>query len=371
MDKVDCIVAGAGVVGLAVARAIAASGREVIVLEAGKVIGDWTSSRNSEVIHAGIYYPAGSLKAQLCVTGKEMLYEYCETRNVDYHRLGKLIVAASADQTASLDAIVTKAYANGVDDLRLLDAAQINALEPKLRGSAAILSPSTGIIDSHGLMVALQGEIEDNGGAIAFESPLETAQANSGGFVVQIGGDNGDYRIRTDWLVNAAGLTAPNVARRIEGLDPARVPQAYYAKGNYFALSGVRAPFTHLIYPVPEAHGLGVHLTLDLAGHARFGPDVEWVPGIDYDVDPRRADSFYSAIREYWPQLPDGALVPAYSGIRPKITGSDAAAADFVIESEANHRVHGLVNLFGIESPGLTASLAIGQRVRDLLKAYS
>jgi L-2-hydroxyglutarate oxidase LhgO len=368
MDRVDCIVVGAGVIGLAVAAAMARVGKEVIVLEAGAAIGEVTSSRNSEVIHAGIYYPAGSLKAQLCVRGKQLLYSYCAARQIAHRRIGKLIVAPSADQTGDLERIIVRAAANGVDDLRLLTRSEIAAAEPCLRYGAAVHSPSTGIVDSHGLMVALQGELEDHGGAVAFHAPLEAASAGNG-FSLRIGGEQNGYTIAADMLINAAGLSAPDVARRIEGAPPALIPQARYAKGNYFALSGVRAPFTHLIYPLPEVHGLGVHLTLDLAGQARFGPDVEWIDGIDYAVDPRRANAFYAAIRAYWPDLPDGALVPAYSGIRPKITDANTTDADFVIQDEAEHGVPGLVNLFGIESPGLTASLAIADHVRAVLTA--
>jgi L-2-hydroxyglutarate oxidase LhgO len=368
MDRVDCIVVGAGMIGLAVAAAMAHAGKDVIVLEAGGVIGDWTSSRNSEVIHAGIYYPTGSLKAELCVRGKHMLYEYCVTHQIAHRRIGKLIVAPSAEQTGELERTIAKAAANGADDLRLLTTAEIKASEPDLRCGAAVYSPSTGIIDSHGLMVALRGELEDHGGAVAFHAPLESAEVKDG-FLLRIGGEHGGYEIASEMLVNAAGLAAPHVAQRIAGMAPALVPEALYAKGNYFALSGVRAPFRHLIYPLPEAHGLGVHLTFDLAGQARFGPDVEWVDRIGYDIDPARAASFYAAIRAYWPGLPNGALVPAYSGIRPKITGPDALAADFMIQGEGEHGIRGLVNLFGIESPGLTASLAIAQRVRELLTA--
>lgn len=368
MDRVDCIIVGAGVVGLAVAAAMARAGRETIVLEAGGVIGDWTSSRNSEVIHAGIYYPNESLKAALCVRGKHLLYDYCATRGIAHQRLGKLIVAPTAAQATALERTIANAAGNDVGDLRLLSPTEIRAMEPELACGAALWSPSTGIIDSHGLMVALQGELEDHGGAVAFHAPLEAAEAGDG-FTVQIGGEQGGYRIAADMLINSAGLAAPAVAARIAGLAPQHVPKARYAKGNYFALSGVRAPFRHLIYPLPEAHGLGVHLTLDLAGQARFGPDVEWVDRVDYAVDPARAEGFYAAIRSYWPGLPDGALVPAYSGIGPKIVAADAAAADFVIQGEATHGVRGLVNLFGIESPGLTASLAIAEQVRAMLAA--
>lgn len=368
MDSVECIVVGAGVVGLAIARSLARSGREVIVLEAADAFGTETSSRNSEVIHAGIYYPKDSLKATLCVKGKQMLYAYCAAHHVACNRLGKLIVASSDEQLAALDQVVARAVDNGVDDLRLIDRKSLAALEPDLRGTAALLSPSTGIVDSHGLMLALVGELEDHGGAIAYCTRLDSVAVKDG-FVVGIAGAGGDeiYTMKCGMLVNAAGLGAMSVAARIDGMPRAVIPRLSLAKGNYFALSGTRAPFRHLIYPVPEAHGLGVHLTLDLAGQARFGPDVEWIDEIDYGVEPRRGDAFCAAIRKYWPDLPDGALVPAYSGIRPKIVGPNAPAADFVIQSEAQHGIRGLINLFGIESPGLTSSLAIAEHVQGLL----
>lgn len=364
MDEFDCAVIGAGVVGLAVARALAFQGREVIVLEAEGAIGTGTSSRNSEVIHAGIYYPQGSLKARLCVEGKQMLYDYAGQRGLPHRRCGKLIVATSQAQVGQLDAIMAKARANGVDDLVLLTREQARAMEPQLECHAALHSPSTGIVDSHALMLSLQGDLENAGGTVALKSGVERAEC-VGGAVVLSAQDGTELRCRT--VVNAAGLAAPALARRFQGLSANAVPSAYFAKGNYFTLAG-RAPFSRLIYPVPEPAGLGVHLTLDLGGQAKFGPDVQWVASPDdLVVDPARGDGFYAEVRKYWPALPDGALIPGYAGIRPKISGPDEAAADFRIEGPASHGVPGLVNLFGIESPGLTSSLAIGRHVAELL----
>lgn len=364
MERVDTVVIGAGVVGLAVARALALAGREVLVLEAETQIGSGTSSRNSEVIHAGIYYPRDSLKARLCVRGKALLYAYCAERGVAHQRCGKLIVATSEDQVADLDALTEKARANGVDDLQRLSAAQAIELEPALRCHAAVLSPSTGIIDSHGLMLALQGDLENAGGIVAVASGVAGARCVAGG--IELHAHDGTELLASR-VVNAAGLTAPWLARRFEGLPAARLPQAYFAKGSYFTLSG-RSPFTRLIYPVPEAAGLGVHLTVDLGGQAKFGPDVQWVSSPDdLEVDPGRGDAFYAEVRKYWPALPDGALQPGYAGIRPKISGPAEASADFMIQGPAEHGIAGLVNLFGIESPGLTSCLAIGEAVADLL----
>ena len=368
METVDCVVIGAGVVGLAVARALALQGREVMVLEAAASIGTGTSSRNSEVIHAGIYYPAGSLKARLCVQGKAMLYAYCAERGIGHRRCGKLIVATSVAQVAQLEGIVAKAAANGVPDLTLLTRDQARALEPALECVAAVQSPSTGIVDSHGFMLALQGDLEHAGGMVAFHSELNRAVVpvnRTSGAIVLIADDGTE--LAAGCVVNAAGLTAPLLAQRFEGLDPRHVPTAHFAKGNYFMLAG-RSPFTRLIYPVPEAAGLGVHLTLDLGGQAKFGPDVQWVNAPDdLVVDPARGDVFYAEVRKYWPQLADGALVAGYAGIRPKVSGPGEPAADFLIQGPADHGVQGLVNLFGIESPGLTSSLAIADYVVKVL----
>ncbi len=362
METLDTVVVGAGVVGLAVARALALEGRDVTILEAEAAIGTQTSSRNSEVIHAGLYYPEGSLKARACVRGRNLLYAYCEAHGVVHRRCGKLLVASQPGQRPQLDAIRAHARAGGVADLAPLTRAQALALEPELSCVAALHSPSTGIIDSHALMLAYLGDAQAHGAVLALRSPLERAALRGDGTIELVVGGAEPMRVATRCLVNSAGFRAPSVARRIEGYPAELAPPELYAKGNYFALAR-RAPFSRLVYPVPEPGGLGVHLTLDLAGQARFGPDVEWVERVDYEVDPRRADRFYSAIRQYWPALPDGALVPAYSGIRPKTAGPGAPAQDFVIEGPRVHGVPGLVNLFGIESPGLTASLALADEV--------
>ncbi|MCQ6255429.1 NAD(P)/FAD-dependent oxidoreductase [Pseudomonas sp. Q11] len=362
---IECVVVGAGVVGLAVAREMAQAGHEVLLIEAGEAIGMGTSSRNSEVIHAGIYYPPGSLKAQLCVEGRQRLYAYCESHGVATHRLGKLIVATDQVQVQGLKALLERGLKNGVDDLRLLDQKQALALEPALACVAALYSPSTGIVDAHALMLALQGDAEAAGADIVFHTPMLSAQTIAGGFLLHLGG-TAQMSVSCRQLINAAGLQAPALARRIEGLAPHSVPHAYLCKGNYFSLTG-RAPFRHLIYPAPEAAGLGIHMTLDLAGQARFGPDTEWLEREDYRVDPARAEAFYPAIRNYWPGLPDQSLQPGYSGIRPKISGPNEPAQDFLISSAAEHQVPGLINLFGIESPGLTSCLALAGRVRQLI----
>lgn len=364
MDEIDCAVIGAGVVGLAAGRALALAGREVLVLEAEGAIGTGTSSRNSEVIHAGIYYPQGSLKATLCVEGKHLLYDYAAQRGVPHRRCGKFIVATSPEQADQLEAIRAKAAANGVDDLVLLTAQQAIGLEPQLHCVAALNSPSTGIVDSHALMLSLLGDLENAGGMLALKSPIARAECESDAIVL-IAQDGTALRCRS--VVNAAGLGAPALARRFEGLSSAAVPKEHFAKGNYFTLSG-RAPFGRLVYPVPEPGGLGVHLTIDLGDQAKFGPDVQWVASADdLVVDPARGDAFYAEVRKYWPALPDGALIPGYAGMRPKISGPGEPAADFVIDGPASHGVPGLVNLFGIESPGLTSSLAIGRHVAQLL----
>ncbi|MFC5429369.1 NAD(P)/FAD-dependent oxidoreductase [Paraburkholderia denitrificans] len=367
MDQIDCVVIGAGVVGLAVARALAARGREVIVLEAAGAIGTGISSRNSEVIHAGLYYPRGSLKATLCVRGREMLYEYCAAHHVEHARCGKLLVATAPNQIPQLEAILARGKENGVFDLTRISGSEALALEPALECIAAVYSPQTGIVDSHQLMLALQGDAERDGAVIALQSPVESIDAAPNGFVVRVGGES-PTEVRAACVINSAGLQATALARRIRGLDARHIPPLYLARGNYFGVSG-RVPFSRLIYPMPNEAGLGVHLTLDMGGQARFGPDVEWIDAIDYDVNPQRANTFYAQIRHYWPALPDGALQPAYAGIRPKLSGPGEAAADFMIQGAAAHGVRGLVNLFGIESPGLTASLAIAQRVCELADA--
>jgi L-2-hydroxyglutarate oxidase LhgO len=364
-DRVGCVVAGAGVVGLAVARALAVRGHDVVVLEAAGAIGTGTSARNSEVIHAGLYYAPGSWRARLCVAGRRALYAYCAARGVTARDCGKLIVATTQDEVAQLDAILARGRENGVEELRLLTRAQARTLEPELDCAGALLSPVTGILDSHGFMLALRGEAEAHGASVAVHAPVLEAVVEDGGFTLQVGGPC-PTRLHCRLLVNAAGLGACALAGRIEGLHPRHVPVPYLAKGSYFSLAG-RAPFRHLIYPVPIPGGAGIHLTLDLAGAARFGPDVEAVEAIDYRVDPARAEIFAAAIRRYWPALPDGALQPAYAGIRPKIV-PPTETQDFLIQGPQTHGLDGLVNLFGIESPGLTASLAIADAVAGMLE---
>ena len=372
MDKIDTLVIGAGVVGLAAARALAQTGRDVVILEAADAFGTVTSARNSEVVHAGLYYPTGSRKAQLCVQGREQLYAYCAERGIAHRRCGKLIVATSAAQLDKLDVLHAQARANGVHDLQRLTADEARAMEPALACVAALWSPSTGIVDSHGLMLALLADAEAAGAVLALKSPvqaIEAIDAGRGGYRVTIGGET----LQVRRLVNAAGLAAPDLAMRLQGRPPGapRPPEAHFCKGSYFTFAG-RAPFSRLIYPVPEAAGLGVHVTLDLGGQMRFGPDVEWLDivseaQIDYRVDARRQAGMAEAIRRYWPGLPEGALQPGHAGVRPKISGPQASSADFRIDTEAVHGLPGLVELLGIESPGLTASLAIGEQVAAAL----
>jgi L-2-hydroxyglutarate oxidase LhgO len=354
VEKLDAIVIGAGVVGLAVARALALAGREVVILESEDAIGTHTSSRNSEVIHAGIYYPKGSLKARSCVAGKELLYAYCVSHGVPHRRCGKLIVATDEKQRDELKNIQAKAHANDVTDVVWLSRTQALALEPELHCVAALYSPSTGIVDSHALMLAYLGDAEAGGAMLALKSPFVGAEAVANGFVLHVG----DETVQAKTLVNSAGLRAPSVAKLIEGYPVDKAPGEFYANGKYYSLNR-KNPFSRLVYPVPEPGGLGVHVTLDLAGQARFGPDVEWVDKIGYDVDPRRADRFYAAIRRYWPALPDASLSPGYAGIRPKTAGPKEPAPDFEIQGPRQHGIPGLVHLFGIESPGLTSSLAL------------
>lgn len=357
MERADVAIIGAGVIGLAVARAMSLKGREVVILDRGETIGCETSSRNSEVVHAGIHYAPGTLKARLCVEGRERLYEYCAGKGVAHRRLGKLIAAAGPEQISALETIKTNAESNGVGDLAILSGPQAQAMEPALACEAALYSPSTGIVDSHGLMVALLADAQANGATLALRSPVTGGAAGNGRVLLEVGGTH-PATLSCDTVVNSAGFYAPGVARSFKGFPQDSVPKGYFCKGNYFTLSG-KTPFSRLIYPAPETAGLGIHLTLDLGGAAKFGPDVQWVDNIDYRVDPRRADAFYAAIRKYWPALPDGALQPGYAGIRPKIQAPGEPAADFIIEGPREHGVPGLVNLFGIESPGLTACLAI------------
>jgi L-2-hydroxyglutarate oxidase LhgO len=360
MDEVDVVIVGAGVVGLAIARALALAGREPWILEAEDTFGTQTSSRNSEVIHAGIYYSRGSLKARLCVAGRDQLYEYCEQHGVPHKRCGKLIVATSEAQLGDLQKIRAAAKANGVE-LDVLSSTEACAMEPALECVGALHSPATGIIDSHAYMLTLLGEAERNGATLICDSRVKAARLDADGVVVSL---EGGSELRAKLLVNCAGLNAPALAKSIQGFPAEHVPRAYFAKGNYFTLAG-RSPFTRLVYPVPEPGGLGVHLTLDLAGRARFGPDVQWVDYPDYHVDPKRGDKFYGAVRHYWPDLPDGALEPAYAGMRPKISGPGEPNADFRIDGPEKHGVASVINLFGIESPGLTASLAIADLVQQ------
>jgi len=356
MDAVDVVVVGAGVVGLAIARALAARGRDTLVLESAARFGTGASSRNSEVIHAGLYYPTGSLKARLCVAGREQLYEFLRARAIAHRRCGKLVVAADAAEAARLAAIASRARANGAE-VEMLDRAAALSLEPELSCTAALYSPSTGIVEAHGYMLALLAEAEAHGATLACHHRVTRLVLEKGGVLIGVNG--ADPTLRARLLINCAGVEAPALARLIEGFPVEHIPRAYFAKGSYFTLN-VRAPFEHLIYPLPEHAGaLGIHLTLDLAGRARFGPDLEWVETCEYRVDPRRAASFYAAIRRYWPRLADGTLEPGYAGVRPKITGPGEDAADFRIDGEATHGIGCVVNLFGIESPGLTASLAL------------
>jgi L-2-hydroxyglutarate oxidase LhgO len=383
MDRVDTVVIGAGVIGLAVARALALAGREVMVIEKETAIGQGVSSRNSEVIHAGLYYPTGSLKAKLCVRGKEMLYAYCAERGLPHQQCGKLIVATDTSQLEKLTKLQAQAAANGVP-VQLLTREQARELEPQLECIAALLSPTTGIVSSHDLMTSLQGDLANAGGMVALATEVVEVtvdQKNSPmRFVLRTrsashsGAEGEQVQIGCQQIINAAGLYAPQMARRMQGLNAAHIAQAHYAKGSYYALS-CKSPFKHLIYPIPEAAGLGVHLTIDLGGQAKFGPDVQWLDGIedpaqiDYSVDPRRADGFYAQVRKYWPLLQDGQLTPSYSGVRPKISAAHEATADFCIQGANVHGIAGLVNLFGIESPGLTSSMAIAEAVAEQLSS--
>ena len=372
MERVDCVVIGAGVVGLAVARALALAGREVVLLEAEPAVGSATSSRNSEVIHAGLYYPQGSLKARLCVRGRDLLYDYCAAFGVAHRRCGKLIVATDAAQLSALQALRQRAQSCGVSDLQWLDGAAAQALEPALRCQAALWSPSTGIVDSHGLMLSLRGQAEAHGAMLALCSPLQRWVRVADGFELQVGGDE-PMALHARCVVNSAGLQAVALAAQLEGVARLRLPRSHWARGHYFAYAGKPA-FSRLIYPMPDEAGLGVHVTLDLAGQMRFGPDVQWIEPTargseDYRIDPARAAPFSAAIRRYWPALLDGMLQPTYAGIRPKISGPGQPAADFLIQGPAAHGVPGLVNLLGIESPGLTACLALAEQVPGALAA--
>lgn len=364
MDYVECVVVGAGIVGLAIGRALAKTGRQVLFLEAEDVLGRGTSGRGSGVIHAGLYYPQGSLKARLCVAGRDALYDFVVGHGVPHRRTEKLVVATSKSEEDTLDQIARQATSNGAY-VEPMSGRQATEIEPALVCTAALLSPKTGIVDLPSLLRAVLDDAEEFGAVSAFRAPLEAAHPCRQGFDLEIGGA-APMRLGCRYLVNAAGHGAPAVARSIEGLDGSHIPKGYFAKGNYFVLDGA-APFSRLIYPVPVPGGVGTHLTVDIAGTARFGPDVEWIETLDYAIDPARAESFYADIRRWWPALPDGALKPGHAGVRPKISARGDPSRDFLIEGGRAHGIPGLVNLFGIESPGLTAALAIGDHVHDLV----
>ncbi len=367
MDSIDSVVIGAGVIGLAVGRALALAGREVVVVEAASAIGTETSSRNSEVIHAGIYYPTGSLKARLCVAGRERLYAYCAAKGIRHQRIGKLIVATTEAEVPILEKYRAQAGANGVTDLAWVSADDAHDLEPAVTCVRALHSPSTGIIDSHEYLLALQGDLEAAGGVVALNAPVTRVARDGAGYLIAAGADEAPA-LRCRQLVNAAGLHAQAVAATIEGLPAVTVPARHLARGHYYTLSG-RSPFRRLVYPVAETGGLGIHVTLDLAGGARFGPDVQWLDAIDYSFNPDTRARFAHAIRRYWPGLDESRLQPGYTGIRPKLSGPGEPAADFRLQGPAIHGLPGLVNLYGIESPGLTAALALADEVVALLDA--
>lgn len=364
-ERVECAVIGAGVVGLAIARKLAMEGREVVILEAESAFGTHTSARNSEVIHAGIYYATGSLKAQVCVAGKKLLYRYCEEHGIAHRRIGKVIVASDETQIEGLREYRAQAETNGVLDLEWLDANQLHELEPHVRSIAGVLSPSTGIIDSHGLMLAYLGDAQAHNAALALESPVVGGALEDDGIRLDIGGAE-PMSLKCSTVINSAGLSAQAVAKSIAGVPAQTIPPSFYAIGHYYTLAG-KAPFRRLVYPVARQDWLGVHVTIDLGGQVKFGPDFSWIEHIDYRFDETRERAFYEAIRFYYPGLPEGALRPGYTGIRPRITGPGEPAQDFVLQGESAHGVPGLVNLYGIESPGLTSSLAIAERVAHLL----
>jgi len=361
-ERLDCIVIGAGVIGLAVARRLARDGRDVLILEETDSIGSITSSRNSEVIHAGIYYEKDSLKAQYCVEGKKRLYDYLESRAIDHERCGKLIVAVDDAEVSRLETLEEHARSNGVNDLEWISGSEAMAMEPELNCVKALLSPSTGIFDSHSFMLSLLGDAENKGAQVAFFSSVKKGSIQDDGIVLNVMCENEEMTLKANTVINASGLGAHHVISNLDGFPNKHIPPSYMAKGNYFSLIG-KSPFRHLVYPVPVSAGLGVHYTRDLGGQGRFGPDVQWIDEIDYSIDPERSDSFYAAIRRYWPGLPDNSLSPAYAGIRPKLQAPGEPAMDFLIQGKETHGIDGLVNLFGIESPGLTSSLAIAHAV--------
>ena len=364
--QIDCAIAGAGAIGLAIARELAQAGREVIVLEAEEAFGRGVSSRSSEVIHAGMYYTPGTLRAKLCVEGKWLLYDFLKKHDVAHNNCGKLIVAHDDADIPTLEKIMKTGAINGVDDMTMLSGNQARRLEPELGGVAAILSPSTGMMDSHGLMLALLGEAENASATLVTNSPVMGGRVGGNQIEIDVGGTD-PMTLGCNLFINSTSLNAPSVAASLEGLDKKHVPKAYYGKGSYFSMAG-KAPFSHLIYPCPTVGGLGAHLTIDVAGQSRFGPDVEWVDKPDYVVDPKRAEDFYALVRRYWPGLPNGVLQPAYAGVRPKIVPPETATQDFRIDGPDAHGIPGLINLFGMESPGLTSSLAIGRYVLKMVK---
>jgi len=366
-ERVDVAVVGAGVVGLAIARALAQAGREVLILEAERTFGSHTSSRNSEVIHAGIYYPSGSMKARSCVRGKGLLYEYCAQNDVPHRRIGKLVIASRDDEVPALERLKAQAEANGVGDLEWLEASRVAELEPAVRAVRGLFSPSSGIVDSHAVMAAFLRDAREAGAELVVGSPVVSGAVASAGIELAIGGAE-PSSILCNAVVNSAGLFAQRVAHSLRGVPEPSIPGSYYAKGHYFTLAG-KSPFSHLVYPIPVPGGLGVHVTLDLAGQVRFGPDVSWLDAVDYAFDEGRAEAFYAAVRAYFPELRDGALTPGYTGIRPKLLPAGSPFQDFVMQGSLDHGVPGLVQLYGIESPGLTASLALAEDVRALLDA--
>ena len=368
-EKIECAVIGAGVVGLAIARKLAMSGREVVLLEAEEHFGTHTSSRNSEVMHAGIYYPTGSLKARLCFAGRNELYRYCAEHDVNHRRIGKVIVACDETELTGLEKYRKQAETNGCSDLRILSGAELAEMEPEVRCVAGFLSPSTGIIDAHGLMLAYLGDAEAHGAALAVASPVVSGEVTDDGYLLRVGGAE-PMELLCDIVINSAGFHAQSVSHSITGIPPETIPPTFYAIGHYYTLAG-KSPFNRLVYPVARQDWLGVHVTIDLGGQVKFGPDFAWIDRIDYRFDdsPEHEQAFYTAIRRYYPGLKDGTLQPGYTGIRPKIHGPKDPAPDFMIQGPRDHGLPGLVNLYGIESPGLTSSLAIGDYVAELLEA--
>ena len=364
-EKIDCAVIGAGVVGLAIARELALAGREVVLIEAEDAIGTHTSSRNSEVIHAGIFYVPGSLKARLCVEGKQIMYRYCAERGITHKRITKVIVATGEAQVAELGKYKQQAEANGVNDLQMLTREELRRIEPEVAAVAGFLSPSTGVVDSHALMLAYLGDAENHGASLVLSSPVQSGRVTGDGILLNVGGTE-PMTVVCNTVVNAAGLCAQDVSRQVEGIPAATIPPTFYAIGHYYTLTG-KSPFSRHVYPIARQDWHGVHVTVDLGGRCKFGPDFEWIDRIDYRFDESREALFYETVRHYYPGLKDGALQPGYTGIRPKIGGPSKLVTDFLIQGERDHGVKGLVALYGIESPGLTSSLAIGKAVASLV----